>query len=301
MAILNVSAISIIDETKFSSQNKNRNMSVRGPTKDEELKMVSAFTEELESSIFVDAQNMSHPIICSVCDTIAHVDVNHKWMKVTRLRELCLQLNMTKEKIKDIYPAALIAQYTVPRVEELKEFVLSPKSVYNSHNETIAICTPCANHMRVQVDKFGPRRVPPNEAIISAYLIGDAPKILMDLNDCEIALLSTVRTNCQSWIYFAGCHKHIQGWHTFYENRPGYNVATIDNLADAGLKGQLLVVLCGPFTSSQKAKTYAQTRVRPEKVIKAFQWLKINNYHYRDIVIPREEDLPIPQIIEENT
>ena len=275
-------------------------MSVRGPTEDEEMKMIAAFTEELEQAIFVDAQGVSHPIICTVCDSIAHVDIEIEWMKVMLLREFCLATDLTKNKIKDIYPESLIAQYTVPQIPELKNFVLSPHSVYNAHDKTIAICTICANHLRNQVHNYAQKRVPPHEAIISAYLIGKAPKILTDLNECEIALLSTVRTNCQSWIYFAGCHKHIQGWHTFYENNAGYNVATVDNLCDAGLKGQMLVVLCGPFTSTQKAKTYAQTLVRPEKVIAAFKWLKTNNYLYRNVVIPKAEDLPIPKIMEEN-
>ena len=275
-------------------------MSIRGPNNGELKKMITDLTEEMESPIFVDASGVQHAVICCVCDTIAHVDVEIQWMAVTLLRQYCLAYKMSKQEIINIYPPGLIAQYTVPNVHELKDFVLSPKSVYNAQDGTIAICTKCANHLHVQVQNYAQKRLPPNEAIISAYLIGDAPKILTDLNECEIALLSIVRTNCQSWIYFAGCHKHIQGWHTFYQNRPGYNIATVDNLTDAGLKGQLLVVLCGPFTSMQKAKTLARIQVRPEKVITAFYWLKQNNYHYRDITIPLPEDLPITKIHQED-
>jgi hypothetical protein len=41
----------------------------------------------------------------------------------------------------------------------------------------------------------------------------------------------------------------------------------------------------------------AQTLVNAHKVIAAFEWLKENNYHYRDVAIPCAEDLPIPQIV----
>ena len=275
-------------------------MTVRGPNAREQMAMIGAFTEEMEQSIFVDAQGVSHPLICCVCDTIAHVDITMEWMDVAVLRKHCIKTKMTKARIKDVYPSILISQYTVPHVPSLKTFVLSPKSVYNASKDCIAICSDCASHFRIQLDERGNRRVPPDDAIISGYLIGDAPSILTDLNEVELALLSTVRTNCQSWIYFAGCHQHIQGWHTFYESDTASNVATISNLSDAGLRGQMLVVLCGPFTRTQVALTRAQTLVNSSKVIAAFEWLKLNNYHYRDIDIPLAEDLPIPQIIDDD-
>jgi hypothetical protein len=275
-------------------------MAVRGPNAREQMALIGAFTEELEQSIFVDAQGVAHPLICCVCDTIAHVDITMEWMDVSVLRKHCIKTKMTKATISDAYPAVLIAQYTVPHVPCLKAFVLSPKSVINASEDCIAICGLCASHFRIQHDERGDRRVPPNDAIIAGYLIGDAPSVLTDLNEVELALLSTVRTHCQSWIYFAGCHQHIQGWHTFYESDTASNVATISNLSDAGLRGQMLVVLCGPFTKTQIALTRAQTLVNASKVIAAFEWLKMNNYHYRDIAIPLAEELPIPQIIDDD-
>ena len=272
-------------------------MAVRGPNANEEAAMIKAFIEELESPVFFDHNGIAHPLICCVCDSIARADVSFDWIPVASLRNHCQETNMTKAVLNGIYPPALIAQYTVPNIPMLRDFVLSPASVYDEMHDTMAICSLCADHFKGQADKRPYRRMPPPEAIISAYLIGDAPTVLTDLNDVEIALISMVRTSCQSWIYFAGCHKHIQGWHTFYENRPAANVANITNLADAGLNGQLLVVLCGPFTKTQVALARAHTLVNADKVIAAFEWLKENNYHYRDVAIPLAEDLPIPQIV----
>jgi hypothetical protein len=275
-------------------------MSVRGPNANEEADMIKAFIDELESPVFFDEDGTAHPLICCVCDTITRVEVAMEWIAVDSLRRHCQNTKMMKTLLTNVYPPALIAQYTVPNVPSLEDFVLSPASVHDRTQDTIAICELCANHFKSQDDVRRDRRIPPDEAIISAYLIGDAPTALTDLNEVELALLSTVRTSCQSWIYFAGCHQHIQGWHTFYENRPAANVANINNLADAGLKGQLLVVLCGPFTKTQVALARAQTLVNADKVIAAFEWLKQNNYHYRDIAIPRPEDLPIPRIIDDD-
>ena len=273
-------------------------MEVRGPTPIEEAAMLEAFIQDLEKPVFFDKNNTAHPLVCCVCDSITRTEVGWEWMEIHDFYAHCQNTNMTKSFLANVYPPALINQYTVPDVPILQSFVLSPASVYNDVDHTIALCELCANHMRGLKDVKKSRRMPPKEAIISAYLIGDAPKLLTDLNEVEVALLSTVRTSCQSWIYFAGCHQHIQGWHTFYENRPANNIANINNLADAGMKGQLLVVLCGPFTTTQIALARAQVLVNTDKVLAAFNWLKQNNYHYRDIVIPCADDLPIPQIVE---
>jgi hypothetical protein len=275
-------------------------MAVRGPHANEEAEMIKDFIVELESPVFFDDNGTAHPLICCVCDSLARVEVAMEWIAVASLIKYCADTKMTKALLSDVYPAALIAQYTVPTVPSLQDFVLSPASVLDLTQDTIAICELCANHFKNHSELPRNRRFPPDEAIISAYMIGDAPAVLTDLNEVEIALLSTVRTNCQSWIYFAGCHQHIQGWHTFYENRPAANVANINNLADAGLKGQLLVVLCGPFTKTQVALARAQTLVNADKVIAAYEWLRANNYHYHDITIPQPEDLPIPQIIHDD-
>lgn len=130
-----------------------------------------------------------------------------------------------------------------------------------------------------------------------AYMIGEPPAVLTCLNTIELALVSTARTFCQSWFFFGGCHQHIQGWHTIYENDPGSIVGHIANLTNAGLQGQLLVVLCGPFTTTQKAELMRQTSINPRKVIPAFKWLKKNNRLYHGIQIPSMEELPIPQVI----
>jgi hypothetical protein len=71
-------------------------------------------------------------------------------------------------------------------------------------------------------------------------------------------------------------------------------------LTESGLKGLILVVLCGPFTSTQKALILKQIHIDPRKVVVAWMWLKANNFRYKDDVIPHVDDIPLPQIIEEN-
>jgi len=69
-------------------------------------------------------------------------------------------------------------------------------------------------------------------------------------------------------------------------------------LTNRGTKGLILVVLCGPLT--QRALTLKKKAVDPTKVIKAWQWLKENNFRYKDEVIPNIDNIPLPYVVQEN-
>ena len=40
--------------------------------------------------------------------------------------------------------------------------------------------------------------------------------------------------------------------------------------------------------------------VDPIKVIKSWQWLKENNFRYKDEKIPNIDDVPLPYVVQEN-
>ena len=51
-----------------------------------------------------------------------------------------------------------------------------------------------------------------------------------------------------------------------------------------------LAVLCGPFTSTQRALAREKVSVNTRKVQAAFEWLKKHNVLYKDIEIPSENE-----------
>jgi hypothetical protein len=79
-------------------------------------------------------------------------------------------------------------------------------------------------------------------------MIEDAPDVLSNLNVVELSLIMKTVTQCQSWICFAGSHQTIKGWHTFFMEWPGKNIGNLTLMTERGWKGQILVVMCGPFT-----------------------------------------------------
>ncbi len=111
-------------------------------------------------------------------------------------------------------------------------------------------------------------------------MIGDAPDLLKNLNPVELSLITKTSTQCQSWIFFGGCHQSIKGWHTFFKGQPGHNVGNMILMMESGWKGCIIVVLCGPFTSQQSMLTQERVLVTPAKVIAGWKWLKHNNYKF---------------------
>lgn len=262
---------------------------------DDALKDLHSFETELPNSTRL------YPNICSVCDSIPKHAHWHNWVDIRRFKELCCASNLKKMNISKYYPSKVIKGYTVPH-RSLEALVLSPNSVINRTLDTILVCKTC--HQILEQNFKVPRthwcrNLPPKDSICNGYVIGEAPKEIKELNPVELSLISKVQTYCQTWMFKGGPHQQIKGWHTFFKNRPGSHVGTIRQLQWAELKGNILVVICGPFTKTQKALTMNKVMVRPNKVIEAYKWLIQNNIYYANDSIPSVEDIPIPKIFEE--
>lgn len=260
------------------------------------------FTSDLSTLSFADQESSQlEPVVCCVCDGIPTGPDWACWVGVERLRFLCATSHLDKSRVSEFYRPDLVASYTAPH-PLLEPFILSPRTKINHLENTVLICKECKHALDVACDnKVGRCKAkPPINAIANGYLIGDAPKELTCLNEVELAIVSRVRIYCQSWIFYAGCHQQIKGWHTFYRNRNALNVGHLQQLELSGMKGSIVVVLCGPFTSEQKAMTLKRVTVRTEKVIEAFQWLRDHNIYCGNEKIPSAEEIPTPVLVHEN-
>jgi hypothetical protein len=269
------------------------------PTASEKKALIDGMNKDIASyTVFDERTNCHLPVICCVCDSIPKKANWWTTCPVTELEKILRRCHMHRSLLGEYYPELLLNQYTADH-ETLKPFLLSPETYVNSNEETI-ICKECLANLRTMNKRKSDRRHPPMESIANGYVIGDAPDCLTDLTQTEVSLISRTRTFVQSWVFFGGCHQHIKGWHTFFKNRSTDNVGNLLMLTESGLKGLILVVLCGPFTETQKAFTLDQISVDPLKVIAAWRWLKANNYRYRNDTIPHIDDIPLPKVIEEN-
>jgi hypothetical protein len=134
--------------------------------------------------------------------------------------------------------------------------------------------------------------------IANGAVFGEAPPKLTDLNDSELAFMSLTQMNKHVFAFYGGVHKSIRGWHNLYENDVEGITQTLNKVSEyTGGKNIILCILIGPFTPLQKQFVKNKIMVTPDKVIWALRWLKHNNHHYHDIMIPNRDDLPTPFII----
>jgi hypothetical protein len=270
------------------------------PTALEKKALIDGFNKDMGSYTVVDKQsNCICPVICCVCDSIPKRPHWATTCPVKELAKLLKDCNMHRRMLEEVYPLMLLNQYKVAH-RDLEPFVLSPSTFVNDKNEVV-ICKDCLAELNKQTSKPKKnRRQRPLQSIANGYIIGYAPPCLKDLSETELSLISRTRTYCQSWVFFGGCHQHIKGWHTFFKNRTSDNVGNLSMLSESGLKGLILVVLCGPFTTTQKTLVLRKVAIDPLKVVAAWRWLKENNYRFKDDVIPHVDDIPIPKIVAEN-
>ena len=279
-----------------SSVNETVNQ-LKIPWPTEILNINNKFVDDLSSFTTYDEKSAKfHPTICCVCDSLPKCPQWSCFVPIKEAVALFQKSGMESKRVEHLYPSVLLSQYSISQYPELQPFILSPASYINDKNE-ILFCNQCYSDLLRNKKK---RKIgyPPEQAIANGYIIGEAPNVLSELNPVEMAIICRARIYCQSWVFFAGCHEHIKGWHTFFNNRPSHNIGNLMQLADAGMDKIILVVLCGPFTTTQKAITMKSTFVNPRKVIAAWHWLKANNIRYKDDVIP--DVIPLPQIVYED-
>ncbi len=266
-------------------------MSLQIPDENRKKAIAKAFVSDLESYTYHSPDsNRLCPVICSVCDSIPREPHWTEWVDIDVFSKYCSDSQLHKKHLPEEYNSGLVACYNASDTR-LEDYCLSPKSRIDKGNNAIMCCKNCLKHLRKNFEggKKSNKRPPPESC---GYLVGDLPSELKELNSIESALISKIRIHSQTFVIFGGCHKQMKGWHTFFRNRPEYNVANVNLLANSGMHGRVMVVLAGPFTPLQVALARQASQVDAAKVCKAWKWLKENNYHFADDTIPEESENP---------
>jgi len=273
------------------------------PTSADRQRIVNEFNDDLQSYHVKVKRTPQGPVelcgvTCAVCDGIPTEPHWAEWVEISKFAETCETANLHKSRVANMHKECLLNQHTAP-CQQLRDCILSPASIIDCNSSSILVCKGCMADMNKTMKHSIKDRKPPAQAIANGFIIGEAPDELKNLNEVELALVNRVRIHAHIWIYFAGCHQQIKGWHTFYKNRHNANVGSISQLQDSGVRGNMMVVLCGPFTSTQLALTKKAVAVDPNKVVAAYKWLVENNIHYKNDTIPDPEELPEVQLIDE--
>jgi hypothetical protein len=271
-------------------------MKLKIPSPEENQEITKSFMRDLRSFSYKNEIGIQCPVICAVCDGIPKCANWFKWIDIPEMKQMCAQYGMTHNDMKEYYPKALIEQYDTGHVG-LHECLLSPHS--QIMNDKIMVCKSCLADLQKNKNEAKKRNLP-KESIANGYLIGEAPEVLTRLNPVELAIVSRVRIYSQCWTFFAGCHKHIKGWHTFFKNQHESTTAHLNLLGTSSIRDNILVVLAGPFTVQQNDIVRDAIKVDVKHVQEAIAYLIEYNIEYENDRVPTEDEIPVPIIMDEN-
>ena len=279
-------------------------VSLKVPTADEVDEICSSVCERLKSRFLIDEDSGEvSRNVCSACDRFTTLDNPREWMLSVDYAKFCRRSGAEIARLPSVYPDELVSQYRIEHAL-FRDVVVSPFTAFRENvngDEEVLLCKECyvdAVEALKIINRKGRKKVPlPLRAIWNGNLIGKLPEELSDLTIAELAIVSPNRVMSHGIVLYAEQHKGVFGWHAMYENSVVENLSNINELIRNGLSGDLVCVLCGPFSKIQKRKAEWTMKVRWEKVKHAFRWLKQNNHFYKDFVMPRKEDMPRPTIL----
>ena len=276
----------------------------------QDLKVPSSFTvdrivqqtaQSLEKRFKLDnANGIFGRKICAVCDCFVTVDNEEQWIPANDLATYCSRSNASHEYLSQFFPEKLMSEY-VNNHPLLKDYVVSPHLCTRAgrrNMDEVLICSACCIAFKnTKANGLKKKSASPMRAIWNGNLIGESPAELRDLNIVELALVSPNRIMSHGIVLYADQHKGVYGWHALYENNIEQNVSNIEQLVRAGLTGEIVCVMCGPFTKTQKMFARSHMTVRYEYIRRAFEWLKSNNHFFYDMTIPEEHEVRGPVIL----
>lgn len=259
-----------------------------------------------------NADNEITQQVCAVCDCFITIDNPSKWIPIFELSSYCRRSGAEIAQLIKYFPEKLVFEYKNEH-PIMANFAISTKvemrnvtsSLFaESEEEEALVCTLCHETWEKDILNYGgkassrKRKIPcPPRAIWNGNMIGQAPDCLKELTIAELAIVSPNRVISHGVVLYADQHRGVYGWHAMYENDVSANIGNIQQLVEAGLSGEIVCVLCGPFTRAQQAVVRTQFAVRSEKIIAAFEWLKANNHFFSRFEMPSLESMKMPVIL----
>ena len=259
----------------------------------------------LSNRYYVDDENKTYlPRVCACCDCLATIDNSMCPLPIEAVVRSLERCTTTRTEIEKYFPKEMLEYYQAKH-KRLEKFLLSSRTRVFSlepDKELVDVCKSCSKffedfHSNTRKKNFDG----PPTAIFNGNMTGLPPSILTELNMAELAIISPNRILTHTVVLNCDNHDGIIGWHSMFENKTDVHLSNIQYLIDSGLEGEFVCVLCGPCTEIQMKKVKSTFVVRAEKVFRAFEWLKQNNIHFKDINIPRPEQMPHPTIIKHHS
>ena len=252
--------------------------------------IVNRVRSSITKNFHVDNDNnVLNPWVCIVCDSfLTPHQVN--FISKARLEE-CSSLLSRREEEMPLHSD--VEDYYTYRGEGtsdiLKKCLLSPKGLYatsikddrnrstgrsSRSKKNFVICVSCRSSLYDSKT--------PMFAIANSFTIGEAPEVLKELNDVELAFISAVRCHTHVLSFYGG-HSGIKGFHSFLKMDVAYTRRVLEQMDRIPeLPNKVVVIIMGDFTDGQKREIMKDCEIRRDKCKDAIDWLNENNIKHAE-------------------
>ena len=161
-----------------------------------------------------------YPKVCCICDRL----IKHKTESFININQFTgnslIGNAFHKEKVENVYNLnrwarrSLNKQYTQrffpqdaaddsDEIELLDKMILSPRSYGRvvGKKKELGCCVECKNGIRCMTRKDRDNTGPPKHAVVNGLMIGAPPKVLQNLNEVELAMISLARSEKHIFSY----------------------------------------------------------------------------------------------------
>jgi hypothetical protein len=238
------------------------------------------------------------PYVCTICDEFILQKGDVKVLTLGKLKgakKLLSWKSMPDERrskhLEDSFKFSGALDGIEGDTSFLSELALSPRAqVYRkSTHGNARLGFPCCSRCKSAIDI----KSIPRFAIINKNYVGAAPKCLRDLTEVELALLTPVKNHGYCFTYSSSIlgtrtrQHQLKGTLTFMRVEKRGIAKAVTKLEDMGFTKNILVLFTGRMTGKQHKRALEKTTIRVEKVIKALEWLCMNNSRWSDVDIDK--------------
>jgi hypothetical protein len=222
------------------------------------------------------------PLVCITCDRFIDFD-NTNYIDGAKLYEkkhlfMPTSAAMCNRTLSSEYSISRSSFLSKKEYTSLRKCLLSPRAQYvqqidRRRKSGFTICKECSTYVV--------RGSMPLFCIANNFAFGKTPQCLLDLTQVELAMITPIRTFGYCFSYTGGIQKQLKGTLSYYKVSTETIVRTGANLERIGLNNNIILLLYGKLTATQKETVQKKYSIHTGRIIAAIEWLLNNNSHWR--------------------
>ena len=186
-----------------------------------------------------------------------------------------------------------------------KDLYVSPRSQYiintngqykhiGGDEEGFCICSQCYRNLIHANER-------PYYSISNNWFFGCPPKVLLDLTEVELGVVTPVRVYGYCYAFTGGEHKEMKGSLSYYQIQHETVARRASHFKVLGMTENVVIILYGKMTLEQNKKLKRKNKLRTNYVLRAVEWLCAHNEEWkkRNVDLQKfEQELINPHLVD---